>query len=83
MQVVAAIKITLSPLILRGNDRENYPSTCTEHLNVAVQNLLSMNINILPQCGERIIILLWYQVAFLKMTDPSQQCPSACLEGVH
>ena len=73
MKVVAAAKI--SPLIiLHGNDQETCPST--EQLNVALQKIrdnIYLNVSILPQCGEGI----WYRVAYLNMTDPSQQCPSA------
>ena len=76
MKVVAAAKI--SPLIiLHGNDQETCPST--EQLNVALQKIrdnIYLNVSILPQCGEGI----WYRIAYLNMTDPSQQCPSAWRE---
>ena len=31
------------------------------------------NASIIPECGDG----LWYRVAYLNMTDPTQQCPSA------
>ena len=74
MKVVSAAT-KISPLIvLHGNDRETCLST--EQLNVALQKIrdnIYLNVSILPQCGEGI----WYRVAYLNMTDPSQQCPSA------
>ena len=36
------------------------------------------DIHLVPECGDG----LWYRVAYLNMTDPSQQCPPACLEEV-
>ena len=76
MKVVSAAKT--SPLIvLHGNDRETCLST--EQLNVALQKIRDniyqylFNGSIVPQCGEGI----WYRIAYLNMTDPSQQCPSA------
>ena len=79
IQAVAAAKT--SPLIiLHGNDRETCPST--EQLNVALQKIRDniyqhlLNGSIVPQCGEGI----WYRVAYLNMTDSSQQCPSAWRE---
>ena len=30
-----------------------------------------------PECGDGI----WYRIAYLNTTDPSQQCPSACHGG--
>jgi hypothetical protein len=34
------------------------------------------NISLVPDCGDG----LWYRVAYLNMTDPSQQCPPAWRE---
>ena len=76
MKVVVATKI--SPLIVvHGNDRETCLST--EQRNIALQKVEDnvyqylFNGSIVPQCGEGI----WYRVAYLNMTDSSQQCPSA------
>ena len=79
MKVVVATKI--SPLIVvHGNDRETCLST--EQRNIALQKVEDnvyqylFNGSIVPQCGEGI----WYRIAYLNMTDPSQQCPSAWRE---
>jgi dynein heavy chain len=73
VQVVAAAK---TPLVTYGNGREFCLST--ELQNVALQNVRKIHQyrSLLPQCGEGI----WYRVAHLNMTDPSQQCPSAWRE---
>jgi hypothetical protein len=76
VQVVAAVK---TPIITYGNGRELCLST--ELRNVfKLQNvrnyLLNGSIQFLPECGEGI----WYRVAHLNMSDPSQQCPSAWRE---
>ena len=55
-----------------------------EHKNILQQVRSNINKNLrqslgiveLPECGGG----LWYQVAYLNMTDPSQQCPSAWRE---
>ena len=79
VQVVAA-KTFFSPIIPCENDRETCPST--EQRDTALQTVIGnvyqylFNGSMLPQCGEGI----WYQVAYLNMTDPSQQCPSAWRE---
>ena len=63
-----------------GNGQETCLST--EQRNIALQKMKNnvyqylFNRNVLPQCGEGI----WYRVAYLNMTDPSQQCPSAWRE---
>ncbi|MCG8623751.1 MAG: hypothetical protein MJE68_17385 [Proteobacteria bacterium] len=77
VQIVAAAKI---PFITYGNGQETCLST--EQRNIALQKMKNnvyqylFNRNVLPQCGEGI----WYRVAYLNMTDPSQQCPSAWRE---
>ena len=38
-----------------------------------IRDNIYLNVSILPQCGKG----LWYRIAYLNMTDPSQQCPSA------
>ena len=81
MQAVAAAKTSLLSLIIsHGNGQETCPST--EQRDIALQKIRDnvhtylINGSILPQCGEGI----WYRVAYLNMTDPSQQCPSAWRE---
>ena len=71
---------TKTPFITHGNGQETCLST--EQRNIALQKVKDsvyqclFNGSILLQCGEGI----WYQVAYLNMTDPSQQCPSAWRE---
>ena len=77
---VAAAKIFLSPIFSCENDQETCPST--EQRDIALQKVIGnvyqylFNRSMLPQCGEGI----WYRVAYLNMSDPSQQCPSAWRE---
>ena len=77
IQIVAAAKI---PFITYGNGQETCLST--EQRNIALQKMKDnvcqylFNRNVLPQCGEG----RWYRIAYLNMTDPSQQCPSAWRE---
>ena len=77
VQIVAAAKI---PFITYGNGQETCLST--EQRNIALQKIKNnvyqylFNRNVLPQCGEWI----WYRVAYLNMTDPSQECPSTWRE---
>jgi hypothetical protein len=77
VEVVAAAK---TPVITYGIGQETCPST--EQRKIAMQELREniyqylSNGSILPQCGEG----TWYRVAYLNMTDPSQQCPCAWRE---
>ena len=79
VQIVAAAKI---PFITYGNGQETCLSI--EQRNIALQKmkdnvcqyLFNRNRYILPRCGEG----RWYRIAYLNMTDPSQQCPSAWRE---
>ena len=63
-----------------GNGQETCLST--EQRNIALRKVKDnvyqclSNGSILPQCGEGI----WYHIAYLNMTDSSQQCPSAWRE---
>ena len=41
-----------------------------------ISDILSQEIDIVRECGDG----LWYRVAYLNMTDPSQQCPLAWRE---
>ena len=41
-----------------------------------INNNLGQLFGILPECGDG----LWYRVAYLNMTDPSQRCPPAWRE---
>ena len=47
-------------------------SNITDVLN----HLSEHDIHVVPECGDG----LWYRVAYLDMTDPSQQCPGAWRE---
>ena len=77
---IAAAKTFVSPIFPCENDRETCPST--EQRDIALQKVRDnvyqylFNGNVLPQCGEG----MWYRIAYLNMTDPSQQCPSAWRE---
>ena len=65
-----------------GNGQEICNCPSTQQRNIALRKVKDnvyqylSNVSILPQCGEGI----WYRVAYLNMTDPSQQCPSAWRE---
>ena len=82
MQAVAAAKtspLTMSPMISDGNGQETCPSI--EQRNIDLQEIRGnvytyLGLPVLPQCGEGI----WYRIAYLNMTDSSQQCPSAWRE---
>ena len=80
VQVAAAKTLFFSPIIPCENDQETCSST--EQRNIALQKVIGnvyqylSNGSILPQCGEGI----WYRVAYLNMTNSSQQCPSAWRE---
>ena len=55
--------------------------TCPGEVDILQQ--LKRNISdtlneLLSGCGDG----LWHRVAYLNMTNPSQQCPPACREGV-
>ena len=80
IQVAAAQDVTkasIPPVIMDGNGQEICPST--EQRNIALQKVENnvyqylFNGSIVPQCGEGI----WIRIAYLNMTDTSQQCPSA------
>ena len=68
---------TWSTVIIPGPVKGNCPSTYErENALLAIRNnitALFTNASIIPECGDG----LWYQVAYLNMTDPAQQCPSA------
>ena len=83
--LVATIKLTTAqqvstaiPLVaLKGNGRETCLSLKEREngyikLRGQVKNFLE-NYKVIPECGDG----LWYRVAYLNMTDPSQQCPSS------
>ena len=82
MEAVAAAKtspLPMSPMISDGNGQETCPST--EQRNIDLQMIRDnvytyLGLPVLPQCGEGI----WYRIAYLNMTDSSQQCPSAWRE---
>ena len=53
-----------------------------DKLDIAIQSINKrvldtvQQIHLVPRCGDG----LWYRVAYLNMSDPSQQCPSAWRE---
>ena len=74
----AALSLLTMPLI----DIRSY-NTCPkeeQHKNILQQIRSSVTDTLykllIPECGDG----LWYQVANLNMTDPSQQCPNAWRE---
>ena len=73
---------TLPPIIIHGNSSTNKTCPSTEERNSALLKIKSnvfnhlFNAKLVPECGEGI----WYRVAYLNMTDSSQQCPSAWRE---
>ena len=73
-------KTVLSPVIIHGDGSKTCPSTDERNnallrLKANVSNYL-LSRNIVPYCGEGI----WHRVAYLDMSDSSQQCPSAWRE---
>ena len=73
--------VTLSPVTIPG-DGEVGVCPNQEKRDASIQIISDDVVNILRDsafvrnCGEG----LWYQVAYLNMSDPSQQCPSAWRE---
>ena len=73
---------TLPPIIIHGNSSTSKTCPSTEERNSALLKIKSnvfnhlFNSKLVPECGEGI----WYRVAYLNMTDSSQQCPSAWRE---
>ena len=84
--VVAQIKIPAKILKASSDGGLYLRDSCPyqEDLDTAVKNISDSVFDILqqmfssqiPQCGNG----LWYRVAYLNMSDPSQQCPSAWRE---
>ena len=92
--VMAALLFILAILFVRieaektpvityyGNGQEICNCPSIQQRNIALQKVKDnvyqclSNVSILPQCGDGI----WYRIAYLNMTDPSQQCPSAWRE---
>ena len=76
---IAAEKTPIITYCGDGQEICNCPST--QQRNIALRKVKDnvyqcpSNVSILPQCGDG--ISLWYRIAYLNMTDPSQQCPSA------
>ena len=72
-----AVALQLSPVIIAGSGADACPSD-EERENARLtilNNAMSFlnNYALVPECGDG----LWYRVAYLNMTDPTQQCPSA------
>ena len=75
--VHSTISITLDPVITPGSGGIN---TCPaqEEVNAVIQTLgasvrtIAQNLEYNPNCGPG----LWYRVAYLNISDSSQQCPS-------
>ena len=86
--VVAQIKITAKILKASSDGGLYLRDSCSyqEDLDTAVKNISDSVFDILQQifssqilqCGDG----LWYRVAYLNMSDPSQQCPSAWREQI-
>ena len=68
---------TIPPIVLNGSNKEACPSK-DEVENVLLEirrNTMAIveNYRTIPECGGG----LWYRVAYLNMSDPLQQCPTA------
>ena len=69
--------MTFSTVIIQGPGGEDCLSKHQrENALLMIRNNITSiigNATIIPECGDG----LWYPVAYLNMTDPTQQCPSA------
>ena len=79
LQLTAAQQhsMTLNAVIVQGPGGENCLSKHQrENVLLMIRNNITAifaNVSIIPECGDG----LWYRVAYLNMSDPTQQCPSA------
>ena len=72
------LKITLKVIASNGIDQcplLEESKAIQEEINNEIKNILQPY-SVPNQCGDG----LWYRVAYLNMSDPSQQCPSAWRE---
>ena len=71
------IRMTIDPVVLPGDGTGRCSSKMErEKARLFIRNKVESaltNASVIPECGDG----LWYQVAYLNMTDPTQQCPSA------
>lgn len=85
---LTSLPVAMDPVVIGGNvdacpstqDREsarvNISSSVRNLLQNVVVPVLQLDGALAPQCGDGI----WRQVAFLNMSDPSQQCPQTWRE---
>lgn len=81
---IAQIPMQIPPVVVADGGLSVNLNICPPQvdLDTVIENLTSTATNILqsifavPKCGPG----LWYRVAFLNMSDPTQQCPSAWRE---
>jgi hypothetical protein len=76
--VVAQTRQRVTPKVITGGHIRQCPlqgerRTVIEDISKGVMDILQMQEH---QCGDGI----WHRVAYLNMSDPSQQCPSAWRE---
>ena len=74
-EVLRINKTIIAPLVIQGDSSGTCPSTGVRLTTIErIQNVIKSNIPVVARkCGDG----LWYRVAHLNMSDPSEQCPSA------
>lgn len=81
---IAQDPMQIPPVVVAGGSLSVSLKTCPPQVDIdaVIENLTATAINlmqsnfIVPNCGTG----LWHRVAFLNMSDPIQQCPSAWRE---
>ena len=67
---VASSQLAIPPLVVR--DRSCQQRSAVLQLTNDYVSAITVGLKLVPQCGEG----LWYQVAYLNMSDSTQVCPS-------
>ena len=71
--------VNIRPVIIRRNnhgtclsqnERQEAFQIINTNINLTLHNI---NLNLVLRCGPGV----WHQVAYLNMSDPTQQCPSS------
>ena len=70
----AASQLVIDPVIIPTAGKQICPSQ-EDLQDIILNNALTTlaNLSLVPECGDGV----WKRVAYLNMSDPSQQCPSA------
>ena len=84
LQLVAAFEPVKIPLNVITHSDSSDPKDCSlgEEITANIDNIRNVvsdilqDIHLNPKCGDG----LWHRVAFLNMSDPTHQCPSAWSE---